>query len=76
MKNGHLMCCEAMEYHSSFNCTIHEDKYDCPDTLIDFVEKRNRYSIIIHDGGTSGIEINFCPWCGKQLNHDNQDEDQ
>ncbi|HBT09998.1 MULTISPECIES: DUF6980 family protein [Leeuwenhoekiella] len=25
------------------------------------------YGIPIHDGGTSIIEINFCPWCGQNL---------
>jgi len=25
-----------------------------------------RYGIIIHDGGGSFYEINFCPWCGKR----------
>ncbi|PHQ28145.1 DUF6980 family protein [Leeuwenhoekiella nanhaiensis] len=25
------------------------------------------HGIPIHDGGTSIIEINFCPWCGQNL---------
>ncbi|MEW2920216.1 hypothetical protein AB1A65_02030 [Muricauda sp. ANG21] len=60
-------CCEMMENNTAFNCELHIDKYECPDTLIDYNPKSNYYSIIIHDGGTSGIEINFCPWCGTKL---------
>jgi Domain of unknown function (DUF6980) len=25
------------------------------------------YGIIIHDGGSSHIVINYCPWCGARL---------
>ncbi len=25
------------------------------------------YGIPIHDGGTSIIKINYCPWCGTKL---------
>ncbi|WP_081894204.1 DUF6980 family protein [Muricauda sp. MAR_2010_75] len=60
-------CCEMMKVFTTFNCDLHKDKYECPDTLIDHNTKSEYYSIIIHDGGTSGIEINFCPWCGTKL---------
>ena len=60
-------CCEMMEIYTTFSCDLHEDKYECPDTLIDHNTESDDYSIIIHDGGTSGIEINFCPWCGTRL---------
>jgi len=56
-----------MKQHSSFNCSQHIDKYECPDVLIDFRKKSNSYTIIIHDGGSSGIEIKFCQWCGAHL---------
>ena len=29
--------------------------------------KNGTYGIPIHDGGTSIIEIHFCPWCGQNL---------
>lgn len=60
-------CCEMMQYHSTFKCEQHSDKYECPDTLIDYNEDSNYFTIMIHDGGTSGIEIKYCPWCGTQL---------
>ena len=25
------------------------------------------YGLIIHDGGTSAVTIQFCPWCGSKL---------
>lgn len=67
MNENNSKCCEMMEYHSKHNCIEHENKYDCPDSLIDFNEQSKNYILIIHDGGTSGIEIKFCPWCGKNL---------
>jgi len=27
----------------------------------------NEYGLIVHDGGSSSITIEFCPWCGTQL---------
>ncbi|MEK4905978.1 hypothetical protein NSQ92_02330 [Niallia sp. FSL M8-0099] len=39
----------------------------CPDKLILFDEKDHDYGLFIHDGGTSSIEIEFCPWCGSKL---------
>ena len=61
-------CYDMMEFHSSFNCNQHLDKYECPDTIIDYNGNSKGYRIIIHDGWTSGIEIKFCPWCGTKLN--------
>ena len=36
---------------------IHDDPYDCPDTLISYIAKFDEFEIIIHDGGTSGYSI-------------------
>ena len=30
--------------------------------------KDGTFGIPIHDGGSSVIKINYCPWCGKNLN--------
>ena len=54
-----------MEKHSLFNCDKCKDKFECADTLIH--EKNGVYGIIVHDGGSSFIEIKFCPWCGEVL---------
>lgn len=64
-------CCESMKYHIEYKCDIHENPFDCPDKIINYSTKQNNYGIIIHDGGSSYIEIEFCPWCGKKLKNDN-----
>jgi hypothetical protein len=56
-----------MEHNVSSTCTLHPDRFDCPDALID--NSGDRYGIIIHDGGRSTIEIGFCPWCAAELKH-------
>ena len=60
-------CCIDMENYIKHNCDIHEDIFDCPDTLIFYDKKFDEYGIIIHDGSKSYIVINHCPWCGKEL---------
>lgn len=57
-----------MIYHLNFKCDIHKDAFECPDNIIYHSKKLDTTGIIIHDGGTSFIEINYCPWCGKNLN--------
>lgn len=59
-------CCEEMEYFSSLHCDEHKSVYDCPDVLIGIFNNGEK-GIIIHDGGTSKITINYCPWCGKKI---------
>lgn len=56
-----------MDEQLRFDCDTHNDPFDCPDQLILYNEKFDEYSIIIHDGGTSSVNIEFCPWCGKKL---------
>jgi hypothetical protein len=66
-KENKSFCCEKMadKVEESINPngeTKHED--------VDIVMNRTRdgvYGIPIHDGGTSFIEINNCPWCGARL---------
>ncbi|MCY8235342.1 DUF6980 family protein [Priestia endophytica] len=60
-------CCDDMEYHANFKCDIHKTPFECPDHLILFDDKHNDYGLIVHDGGSSTIEMYFCPWCGKKL---------
>jgi hypothetical protein len=49
-------------YH---RCDQHPDRFECPDALI--VKNESDYGIIIHNGGESYAQINFCPWCGSKL---------
>lgn len=60
-------CCEDMDYHANYKCEIHDEPFECPDQLVVFYEQDSKYGLIIHDGGSSSIEILFCPWCGKEL---------
>jgi hypothetical protein len=41
-------------------------EYDNPDVIINEWEDGS-IGIPIHDGGSSIIEIEFCPWCGTEL---------
>lgn len=67
-------CCEDLKHHSETPCDsflpdgkpFHHDRYECPDALIDRY-KNGTTGIIIHDGGTSMVIINYCPWCGTAL---------
>lgn len=60
-------CCKKMTEAITSICPDHKDRFDCPDSLIHYVEETGEYGIIIHDGGTSFSVIHFCPWCGKRL---------
>jgi hypothetical protein len=54
-----------MDQDLNHKCKQHENRDDCPDALIKFV--RGGYGLIVHDGGSSFIAIDFCPWCGTRL---------
>lgn len=60
-------CCEDMEYHVNFKCNLHDNSFDCPDKLIIYDLSSDDYGLIIHDGGSSSIRIDFCPWCASKL---------
>ncbi len=47
-------------------CELHPDRSDCPDCLIR-LDDDSRFGLYIHDGGSSAIDIKFCPWCGSQV---------
>lgn len=64
--NKKSYCCETMKCHLEYKCDIHTDPFECPDKII-VKSKDKDYGIIIHDGGSSFITIEFCPWCGKKL---------
>lgn len=54
--NNHNYCCELMA------CNIQNE-----DEIIVYIPKLREYGIPVHDGGSSYMTINFCPWCGKPL---------
>ena len=58
-------CCERLADDLAQECKDHPSRFDCPDALI--VKGKFGYGLIVHDGGSSSIDINFCPWCGSKL---------
>ena len=62
-----MFCCESMNRATSLSCQVHTDKFECPDVLVSYLPKFDEYGLIIHDGGTSVIGIQFCPFCGSRL---------
>lgn len=67
-------CCDDMKYHLEHKCDIHENIFDCADNLFIYNHIMNEYGIIIHDGGSSYIEIKYCPFCGKFLGNSKREE--
>ena len=67
-------CCPDMTRALTFACSKCRDKYECPDVLIDYRATSDEYGLIVHDGGSSSISINFCPWCGARLRPSKRDE--
>ena len=60
-------CCEDMKRNVETRCEMHPDPFECPDHLIFCGSRPRWYGIIVHDGGSSFIVINYCPWCGADL---------
>lgn len=60
-------CCTQMADAVVSKCADHPNRFDCPDALLNFDSRGQSYSLIIHDGGSSAIQIAFCPFCGMVL---------
>ncbi|MDJ1007232.1 MAG: hypothetical protein QNJ13_05345 [Paracoccaceae bacterium] len=56
-----------MKADLTYVCDQHPNRFDCPDNLISYDEITDSYGIIVHDGGSSVINIGFCPFCGTKL---------
>jgi hypothetical protein len=67
MGNPAAYCCDRMAADLEKTCYEHADRWDCPDALVGYWPKSREYGLIVHDGGSSMIVIDFCPWCGKDL---------
>ena len=60
-------CCKDMDRHINDMCDKHDDPFKCPDFVISYIPKFDEYGLIIHDGGRSTYDMNFCPFCGSKL---------
>jgi hypothetical protein len=56
-----------MTRRANNKCEEHSNPFDCPDNLIYYNERFDEYGLIIHDGGNSSLQIDYCPWCGTKL---------
>jgi hypothetical protein len=61
MKLPENACCNSMSEHLA-HCTSKNN--DC---YINYIAVFDEYGIPIHDGGSSYIVIQYCPWCGSSL---------
>ena len=59
-------CCDQLAEAVRFDCPDHDDPSDCPDVVI-LRRPGGTWVLPVHDGGTSGIAISFCPFCGSAL---------
>jgi hypothetical protein len=60
-------CCDIMKGELERTCNHHADRQDCADNVIHLSKDGTQWGIMIHDGGHSVYDINFCPWCGERL---------
>ena len=59
-------CCGMMAAQLAVARDVPDPASD-PDSLIGYFGSTGDYGIRIHDGGTSMIVIDFCPWCRTRL---------
>jgi hypothetical protein len=58
-------CCTKMTYYLTLDKRSENIN---PDAIIRYNKKQKEYGIPIHDGGSSYVKIDACPWCGRGLN--------
>jgi len=58
-----LFCCDEMRQQLEMTCSTHG--VNCPDIVI--LRTDDEFRIPIRDGGSSGYEIRWCPFCGTRL---------
>ncbi len=62
-----------MGEYTNRTCSLHSNPFECPDSLVYYSVKFDEYSLIIHDGGSSSVDIEYCPWCGTKLPESKRD---
>lgn len=56
-----------MQSAVTHQCDKHASVFDCPDSVVYYSSRLDRYGLIVHDGGSSYVSIAYCPWCGISL---------
>lgn len=54
-------------------CPLHEERWECSDKLVCYSPKFDEYGLVVHDGGSSSVRIEYCPWCGTKLPESKRD---
>lgn len=64
-------CCATMQAQIDLVCATHSELSQCPDSIVAKLtlteEPAPVYGLRVHDGGGSFLQIEFCPWCGRNL---------
>ena len=66
MENQDHICCDKLRSQLNWACPDHSLPSDCPDAFVGRMGSRG-YGLYVHDGGSSLLQIYFCPWCGANL---------
>lgn len=67
-------CCEALQGAVDVRCERHPEPGECGDYVIGYSEKFDEYGLWIHDGGSSWITIQYCPFCGARMRPSQRDK--
>lgn len=65
--DGQKHCCEDLSVALDFSCDLHSDPFDCADSVLIYHPLFREYGLILHDGGMTYLQIDFCPFCGTRL---------
>ena len=63
-----------MKFQLTKTCPHGHQHDECADSLITYSPKFDESGIIIHDGGSAGSLIQYCPWCDSKLPSSKRDQ--
>lgn len=67
--NETVACCEMMREQLQLHtrCRLHsDDPHGCVDQIL-WQASDDSIGLLIHDGGSSFVQIAYCPWCATFL---------
>jgi hypothetical protein len=72
-KDETMHCCERMSEELGRHAELGGGRFHSPDALVSYSPKFNEYGLIVHDGGSSFVQIHYCPWCGSKFSESERD---
>lgn len=60
-------CCDAMEAAIEFDCSQHATPWECMDVPVIYNEVFDEYGLVMRDGTSAYVLLQYCPWCGTKL---------